>query len=165
MVYKKGKDVAHRSGQDLIQLALKSYAPHFQYPHTILDTMNQFLSILAAATSLFGTTVLSNEMEPRQSTSNLWHVSDSYIGCGQGFCSYQFHISGNDTGLLPYFDAECTQQVGIGDTQFRQCQLLGAGSNSGKQVDGVYAYVALYPKNRLQSKLVVQLQFENPRLV
>lgn len=28
-------------------------------------------------------------------------------------------------------------------------------------MDGVFAFVALYPKNRLESKLVVQMQFSD----
>ena len=123
--------------------------------------MHHFISSLMVFASLLFTSPSAHEIESRQDTAP-WHITDEYIGCGNGFCSYQFHITGDDTGDLPYFEADCTQQVGIGDHRFRQCNLVGCGSQNGLTIDGVYAFVALYPRNRLQSRLVVQLQFEDP---
>ncbi|KAF2165305.1 hypothetical protein M409DRAFT_55725 [Zasmidium cellare ATCC 36951] len=101
---------------------------------------------------------------PARQTPNLWHISDSYIGCDPTVgCSYQFHVLGDDTGQLPYFEADCIQNVPIGDTALQQCNLVGAGSQFGLSVDGVYASGEFYPGNQVGSRVVVQLEFSDAR--
>ncbi|KAF7191448.1 hypothetical protein HII31_07471 [Pseudocercospora fuligena] len=99
---------------------------------------------------------------------NKWTISKVYIGCGNdpakggAFCSYEFDVEGKETADLPGFSAHCYQRNTPRDGTIRQCQMTGGWSSTkpNRSVKSIDASVQLFPKNAQQSKLTVQLTWD-----
>ncbi|KXT11821.1 hypothetical protein AC579_6074 [Pseudocercospora musae] len=97
-----------------------------------------------------------------------WTISKVYIGCGNdpakggAFCSYEFDVEGKETADLPGFSAHCYQRITPRDGTIRQCQMTGGWSftKPNRSVKSIDAAVQLFPRNARQSKLTVQLTWD-----
>ncbi|KXS95143.1 hypothetical protein AC578_5117 [Pseudocercospora eumusae] len=129
---------------------------------------------VAALTALLSLSALGiNALPAAQSqykpvTGNKWTISQVYIGCGNdpakggAFCTYEFDVEGQETADLPGFSAHCYQRNCPGDATIRQCQMTGGWSSTkpNRSVKSIDAAVQLFPDNAQQSKLTVQLTWD-----
>lgn len=105
---------------------------------------------LTAGLALLSTTVIASPdaaadaVVDKRQEGYYWHINGFQAGCANARCGYNFQVHGNQFGNdgIP-FTASCQMQgLMRGDTQFRNCRLLG-GTNP--RVQNVQTYVELRP--------------------